>query len=552
MLRKPPLFPLFVLLACSAAVSRAAAAEDMSDPWATFGRAKADSQQADRETERRAFLHFQAAKASLRANRHTTAILEIEKAIRLQPRNPRSYNLKATAFNRLGRFADAEGAARTAIRLKPGNSEALSNLAWSQLNLGRASEAVLSVSRAITLKPGDAQSYAIRSFAYEAMGDQTMKLKDIERAASLDPKIYGEHLKTARAGGRLFELRRSLDRSGAGSGERVGLTALALSGIGALLLISSGLFLRGSGAPAEEKAPAAVAAAAVDNGLLAGKYEMSQLIGKGGMGNVWEAVDQTLKRKVAIKKMTAEMGALGSQAREYYVKEARTVASLHHPHIIGIYEILDVPSGIYLVFEMARGKTVQHLLAEKQRLPLARVRDILRPVCDALDYAHGRGFVHRDLKPANVMVTEQGFVKVMDFGTARRVSERVDTEHAGVTAMPDLKGIPVERTRTIVGTPAYMAPESIQGMVTPVSDVFSIGICCYEMLTGRLPYAGRGADAAKRERDYVRLAERVPGLPADVETLVHDALDPNPETRIPSAREFIARLDRIPVGIRNG
>ncbi|MEE8425035.1 MAG: serine/threonine-protein kinase, partial [Elusimicrobiota bacterium] len=271
---------------------------------------------------------------------------------------------------------------------------------------------------------------------------------------------------------------------------------------------------------------------------------------KGGMGNVWEAVDQTLKRKVAIKKMTAEMGALGSQARELYVKEARTVASLHHPHIIVIYEIIDVPSGVYLVFEMAKGKTVQHLLAEKRRLPLPRVRDILRPVCDALDYAHGRGFVHRDLKPANIMITEQGFVKVMDFGIARRISDRVDGSSKSGTPMPDLKGIPVDRTRTIVGTPAYMAPEATEGIITPVSDIYQIGICLYEMLTGRLPYSSRSADTSKRERDYVRLAERVPGVPADAEQLVHDALDPNPETRIPSAREFLSRLERILDGAR--
>ncbi|MEE8424505.1 MAG: BTAD domain-containing putative transcriptional regulator, partial [Elusimicrobiota bacterium] len=129
---KPPRSPPGAFLFCAAVASFAWGAEELSDPWTTFGRSKPQSRSPARETERRAFSHFQTAKASLRAGRHTAAVLEIQRAIELQPRNPRPHNLKATAFNRLGRFEDAEGAARTAIGLKPGNSEALTNLAWSQ------------------------------------------------------------------------------------------------------------------------------------------------------------------------------------------------------------------------------------------------------------------------------------------------------------------------------------------------------------------------------------------------------------------------------------
>lgn len=507
----------------------------------------------DADKDRRAAELITRASDLLDEDKFLDAAFAAEEAAKLQPDNPRGYNIQATALNRLGKFREAEEASRGSLRVnRKDNSAAYDNLAWAQLNMGRYQEAADSALSAIVQSTDNAKAYVLLAFAYEGTGDHDRKLASIRKAVELAPgnRSFKKMLRAAESsGGRMFAPQRAPvgDDSGAWGRE---LTAVALGAfiLLAACLIGIGYFYLAS----KSRAGRPPVAAADDSGpseegerLLAGKYELVRIIGKGGMGEVWDARDQTLNRRVAIKKMTEKLGALGSQGREYYLKEARTVAALHHPHIIAIYEIIDLQSGIYLVFELASGKTVQHLLAEQKRLPLRRVKQVLRPVCAALDFAHARGIVHRDLKPANIMITDQGFVKVMDFGIARRVEEKVEApEPDAGRELPDLGGIPVDHTRTIVGTPVYMAPEAERGVVTSVSDIYMLGTCFYEMLIGVLPY-GPEAGALKYERNYVKPTRYLPDLPPAVDQLVEDALDPNPETRIPSAREFVSRMDQI-------
>jgi eukaryotic-like serine/threonine-protein kinase len=193
-----------------------------------------------------------------------------------------------------------------------------------------------------------------------------------------------------------------------------------------------------------------------------GPYEIVALIGAGGMGEVWKARDTRLGRIVAIKRLKGEHG-------ERFQQEARAVAALNHPHICQIYDV----GPDYLVLEFIDGKPLAGPLPVEDAVRLAI------QIASALEEAHGRGILHRDLKPANILVTPKGSAKLLDFGLAKPLT--------GTDATRTIEG-------TIVGTPAYMAPEQIEGKPCDArSDVFSFGAVIYEMLAGSRAFDGMAA-----------------------------------------------------------
>jgi tetratricopeptide (TPR) repeat protein len=490
-------------------------------------------------------------RAAVRDGRFADAADFAEAALRLEPRYPQAYNLKALALTRVRRYEDAVSAAEASLTLKPKAPEALRLLAFARFCQGELAQAELDASAAVDASPRDYESWGTRALVRRARGDKAGAAEDLARVDQVAPnEAAAKHIRqlAEAARGVCGEAERSPGLL-AGLREQFGPGGLvAAAAAGVLLLASAGgvLFFHLKAPPPKPAPPPPDAEPVESDGLLAGKYRLSRVVGRGGMGEVWEAVDQSLGRVVAIKNMSAELGALGAQGREFYLKEARTVAALHHPNIIGIYAVLDLPQGLFLVFEFAKGKTVQHVLAEARRIPLAQCAALLKPVCDALDFAHARGVVHRDLKPANIMVTEQGFVKVMDFGIARRIDETVAAPGAAPAAPKrDARGIMMDHTQTVVGTPSYMAPEAEDGLVTPVSDVFSLGVCLYEMATGRLPYPADGANEAKRRRQYLKASVEHPGLPPALDEFLALSLDPDPHTRLAGAKEFSRRLDAL-------
>jgi serine/threonine-protein kinase len=260
-----------------------------------------------------------------------------------------------------------------------------------------------------------------------------------------------------------------------------------------------------------------------------GKYRVLDRIGRGGMGTVYRAIDETLHREVAIKVLNAELND-PSVARRFRA-EAVTVARLNHPGIATVYELFQHEGQWLMVMEFVRGETLEALVTRRGPLPPPEAVDLCMQALAALAHAHSLGVVHRDLKPANIMFTEIGTVKVMDFGIARVVG----TEHLTSAGF-------------MMGTPAYMAPEQVLGEdIDARADLYAMGVVLYHLLTGQLPFRGHTPFemAQSRLRDQ---PTPVRSLRADVpewlETVLGMAIHREPARRFQSGPIFREALRR--------
>jgi serine/threonine-protein kinase len=258
---------------------------------------------------------------------------------------------------------------------------------------------------------------------------------------------------------------------------------------------------------------------------------MVERIAAGGMGEVFRAHDAVLAREVAIKVLHRSLA--GDPAFvDRFRREARAAAGLAHPNIVNVYDWGAVDGVYYMVMEYVRGPSVRHLLNEQGRMEPAQAAEILRQTLLALGHAHHEGFVHRDMKPENLLVTQEGVVKVADFGLARAYADGRVTQAGAVT-----------------GTVQYLAPEQIRGEpADPRSDLYSLGIVAYELLTGQLPFTGETAMAVA----YKHLSDRVPApssllpdLPEELDGFVAAATDRDRELRPESADVMRMDLDAI-------
>lgn len=269
---------------------------------------------------------------------------------------------------------------------------------------------------------------------------------------------------------------------------------------------------------------------AVSLGWLGDRYELLERIDEGGTGVVYRARDVRLGRVVAAKVLRPEYRGDAGFA-ERLRREARLVASLSHPNVVVVFDWQADDQGCYLVMEYVEGENLKERIRRRGPLPPAEAIAIARQVLAALEAAHRAGIVHRDVKPHNVLITPDGVAKLADFGIARAVESR----------SPTPAGRPV-------GTPHYTSPEQASGgSAGPASDVYSVGVVLYEMLTGQPPFDAETAVAiavqhVSRPPDPLR--RRVPGLPADLERVVLRALAKRPADRWPSAAAFAAALAR--------
>ena len=262
-----------------------------------------------------------------------------------------------------------------------------------------------------------------------------------------------------------------------------------------------------------------------------GRYEILAPIGAGGMGEVFRARDPRLGREVAIKVLPAAM-AQDPDRLARFQREARAVAALNHPHIVTIYSVEEVEGIHFLTMELVDGRPLDQLICA-DGLPAQQIVEVAKGLADALASAHDKGIVHRDLKPANIMVTNDGRIKVLDFGLAKETNTENPSDATLTSAGQTALGV-------VMGTPAYMSPEQIAGrQVDCRTDFFSFGVILYEMASGHRPFAGDSSAelASAILRDTPRpLNEIRSGLPSDLLAVIERCLQKKAEDRFPASR----------------
>ena len=273
-----------------------------------------------------------------------------------------------------------------------------------------------------------------------------------------------------------------------------------------------------------------------------GNYIISGSLGSGGMGDVYRATDRTLERDVAIKFMARDLAADPDRQRRFE-QEARAASALNHPNIVHIYEIGEHQSVRYIVMELVEGKTLRELL-EDGALPWDRLLPLARQMAAGLSKAHAAGIVHRDLKPENIMVTEDGYIKILDFGLAKLIEPRgeMNSEVATLEKKGTIPG-------TILGTVGYMSPEQATGRTAEhFADQFSLGAMLYEMASGKKAFARATAVqtlSALIETDPQPLSELDPTLPAAFCSLVTRCLSKKAASRYAATNELLKALSRV-------
>ncbi len=268
-------------------------------------------------------------------------------------------------------------------------------------------------------------------------------------------------------------------------------------------------------------------------GQILAHYHVADKIGAGGMGEVYRATDTRLGRDVALKVMPLDM-ARDADRLARFQREARAVAALNHPHIVTIYSVEESDGIHFLTMELVEGRSLDRLIPASG-LSVDQVIEIASALADALAAAHERGIVHRDLKPANVMVTNDGRVKVLDFGLAKDVSMN---EPGGAT----LTAAGMTQAGLVMGTPAYMSPEQIAGRpIDHRTDIFSLGVLIHEMVTGRRPFEGTSlaelASAILRDTP-TSISDVRSDLPLDLVRITRRCLEKDPRHRVQTARDI--------------
>ncbi len=265
-----------------------------------------------------------------------------------------------------------------------------------------------------------------------------------------------------------------------------------------------------------------------------GKYIIKRRIGSGSMGVVYEGYDPFVQRPVAIKIASPDASSDPSKQRRFqrsFFIEAHAAGNLHHPHIVSVYDAGMDGSQSYIVMELVNGETLQEFTRDGKQLEVEQIVDVIFKCCKALDYAHREGVVHRDIKPSNIMLTKDDGVKIMDFGIAQ-LDKMEETQPVG-----------------LIGSPSYMSPEQVKDEpVGPQSDLYSLGVVMFQLLTGRLPFEAENYHSLVYQIVHTEapsIREFRPELPKSLVQVVEKILAKDPAERFESGRELAAKLSRL-------
>ncbi len=476
------------------------------------------------------------------------ALGALDKAIQINPSDAKARHVRTEILLRQGDYAGAEKEATEVLKLVAGHPGALNMRALARSRQGDYAAALEDAKAALAAKADSAMGFYNLAYALAGMGRRAEAVAALEKAAAVD-SAFSATLRRLQAlpedadaslvfaaeegGARPAESAAAAEPKRASRGLLFGLAAVG-GGLAATALFL-GLRRRedapaAAGGEAEDAAFAAIPRGSSDTlgpgVVLGGNYRVEGELGRGSMGVVVRAVDLTLKRPVAIK-MLRQYARGRAESVEQLLREAQTVAALKHPNIVQIHAALRDGEDILLVFEHVSGRPLSAVLADFGHLPLADAKPIVRDIAAALDYAHARSVIHRDLKPGNVMIDGDGRASVMDFGIAHRMRGAA----GGLTQAGTW------------GSPAYMAPEQEAGSVCAASDVYALGVCLYEMLTGRLPFDGDEPGGQKRSASFVPASTLRPSLPPEADAVFARAFRTDPAARFASAGEFSAAVD---------
>lgn len=386
-----------------------------------------------------------------------------------------------------------------------------SALAVGYEKLGQCSEAKYHANQAIAQRPSDVEALTARAYCFHKEEDDLRAREDIETAIKHNPKYeYAQEVN------RIIteESARVKQPKAPASGRRLPTWFFAyVVCVITVMIIFIVMRSRGFARGAIDESGRQLKEINIKE-----QYHFIRQIGEGGMGKVYEAYDNVLKRKVAVKRIKPEL-LKSHYVREQFLSEARMVATLHHPCIVEIYTVLETTNSLYLVFEYVEGQTLETRLDIDGYLNFDDARAVFGSVCQGLSYAHSHNIVHCDLKPGNIMISDSGVAKVMDFGVARKVSEGNKGDH-----------------RTVAGTPAYMSPEQQKGFMTKQSDIYSLAICLYEAIVGQVPWSVKGFDITTR--NIIPPSSISDSIPKVVDKLIETSLNDDPAKRIQTVDEF--------------
>ena len=266
------------------------------------------------------------------------------------------------------------------------------------------------------------------------------------------------------------------------------------------------------------------------------RYAIGEMIGTGGMADVYIGEDQRLSRKVAVKVLRSDLARDPSFVARFR-KEALAAAGLNHPGIVAVYDSGEEGANSYIVMELVNGHTLREEIQKSTAISVERALEIIEGVLTALSYSHSNGIIHRDIKPGNIMLTDAGDVKVMDFGIAR--------------AMDDI-GATMTSTWNVVGTAQYLSPEQATGETADLrSDIYSVGCLLYELVAGKPPFTGDTPVAIAYQHvsaDFPLPSSINPSLDENIDKIITVALAKNPEDRYQSAEMMLADIRRASRG----